>query len=184
MSKTEDRKRVFFIMAFGRDDMDLVWTKAYAPVCSELNLDPVRIDKVDNGAPKLDQILSEIRNAKLIVADLTYCRPNCYYEIGFAHACRAQDEVLMCAREDHIGQNSSDQNKIHFDISGYHIHGWNLEKLDDYRSSFKNVLEQRLKIIHSRKRQDPDEAAYRVDQVTIANLKPKIAEYLKFLESK
>lgn len=48
--------------------------------------------------------------AKFIVADLTGQRPNCYYEVGFAHAL--EKEVIHVIHEDH---------PIRFDIKDYNF---------------------------------------------------------------
>jgi len=56
------------------------------------------------------KILNYINMAEVIVADLTFERPNCYYEIGYAHA--KGKKVVLTAKRD---------TKIHFDVSNFQV---------------------------------------------------------------
>ena len=57
-----------------------------------------------------DKILNYINMAEVIVADLTFERPNCYYEVGYAHA--KGKKVVLTARRG---------TKIHFDVSNFQV---------------------------------------------------------------
>lgn len=56
------------------------------------------------------KILNYINMAEVVVADITYERPNCYYEIGYAHAKGKQ--VILTAKKG---------TKIHFDINNFQV---------------------------------------------------------------
>ena len=65
----------------------------------------------DFGFQKIDlKVLSHIKLAEFIIADLTFERPNCYYEIGYAHALNKK--VILTAKEG---------TKVHFDISTFPV---------------------------------------------------------------
>jgi len=60
-----------------------------------------------------DVILSSINRSRFLVADLTDAKPNCYYEVGYAHALRKP--VIILAKEG---------TTRHFDISTYKWNYW------------------------------------------------------------
>ena len=85
----------------------------------------------------LPEIFQSIDAAEIIVADLTFERPNCYYELGYAHA--KGKTVFITAREG---------TEIHFDVSGYRqIHYNSYTKL---KSDLEKVLRQYLAKKNSR----------------------------------
>lgn len=58
----------------------------------------------------LTKIVENIKKAEIIVADLSYERPNCYFELGYAIALGKK--LILTARTG---------TTIHFDVSGYDI---------------------------------------------------------------
>lgn len=58
----------------------------------------------------LTKIIESIKKAEIIIADLSYERPNCYFELGYAMA--VGKKIIITAK---VGT------KIHFDVSGYEI---------------------------------------------------------------
>jgi guanylate kinase len=79
------------------------------------------------------KILNHIKLAEYIIADLTFERPNCYYEIGFAHAL--EKKVILTAMK---------PTKVHFDISTFPI---------IFYDTFSE-LERRLKDVFKRIKQN------------------------------
>lgn len=164
--------RAFFIMPFGKKDLENVWRDVYDPVSRKLGFEPVRIDEKDDGRFKLDQIINEISTgADIIIGDLTYERPNCYFEIGYARAIRKEDEVLLCARRDHVNHTeyrpkifSSDAPwsltvsfrpkylppKVHFDLSAFDILTWDIGDLNGFKLKFEKRLSERVALIRAR----------------------------------
>lgn len=165
-------RRAFFIMPFGKADLEKVWSNVYQPISKKLGFDPIRIDEKDDGRFKLDQIINEISTAAdIIIGDLTYERPNCYFEVGYARAIRKEDEVLLCSRRDHIDHSdyrpkmfSSEQSwsltislkpkytppKVHFDLLAFDILTWDLGNLDEFKSKFEKRLTERVSLIRAR----------------------------------
>ena len=58
----------------------------------------------------LQDIIQDISNASIIIADVTMDNPNVFYELGFAHALK-KPTILLADIEK--------REKLPFDISGY-----------------------------------------------------------------
>jgi len=102
---------LFIIMAMSKEEpiLDDIHS-TFKRVCEVYNLRAERVDD-DFGFQKIDlKVLSHIKLAEFIIADLTFERPNCYYEIGYAHALNKK--VILTAKEG---------TKIHFDISTFPV---------------------------------------------------------------
>ncbi len=85
------KKQIFVAMPF-RDDLLFVY-KAICEVVEKINREngleletPVRIDDwiVGHSYDIVDELLEQIKNAGLLIADLTYESANVYYEAGYA----------------------------------------------------------------------------------------------------
>lgn len=103
---------VFIIMPINDEDMHL--NDVYYSIknaVERLGLKPVRIDDTFGAFELITvKILNHIALAEYVIADLSYERPNCYYELGYAHALNKK--IILTASYD---------TKIHFDVSGFHV---------------------------------------------------------------
>jgi hypothetical protein len=142
---------VFVIMPINNLEMDEVWSKVFVPVIKkELGLEPRRIDKHNEGRTLINEITSFIDRAKIIIADVTLERPNCYLEIGIALGKDKFKNLIICAREDHHPDSQNFKrggHKVHFDISGYDILFWEKDKQDVFKENLIKKIRQRLKNI-------------------------------------
>jgi hypothetical protein len=98
-------------MSFGgkptlQDHYDL----AIKPTVESFDFDCIRVDEVEYNGRITDRIIGLIRNAHLIVADLTEERPNCYYELGYAHALNKT-----------VIHTINKESNIHFDVKDYNF---------------------------------------------------------------
>jgi len=67
----------------------------FKPAIEQAGISPVRADNEIFGAGKImDQVWRGIRNAKVLLAELTTRNANVYYELGLAHAL-GKPVVLM-----------------------------------------------------------------------------------------
>jgi hypothetical protein len=84
--------QVFIIMQIGATDSperkraDEIYEYIVAPAIKAVGLEPYRADRDFTPGPITRKFLSELLNARLIVADLTGHNPNVYYELGIAHS--------------------------------------------------------------------------------------------------
>lgn len=97
---------VFVAMALGQPRSNAIFS-AIVAACEALGLKAERSDK-QVGSPSLVPTIKKlIHDAEYLVFDLTYERPNVYYELGYAHGVgnRSQDILLV----------ATDGTPIHFD---------------------------------------------------------------------
>jgi nucleoside 2-deoxyribosyltransferase len=86
-----------------------------------------RIECADDSAQLSREIIEQISTSRLVIADLTGERPNCYYEAGFAHALGKP--VIFCIRGG---------DPVHFDLAAYEFIVWETEA--DLRRQIKARL--------------------------------------------
>lgn len=101
---SESKLFVFVLMPFS-DEFDDVYLSGIKPACEAVNVDCQRVDDQKFDEPILERIWNQIRAADIIVADMTGCNPNVFYEVGFAHAVHKRVILL-----------TKDSNDIPFDL--------------------------------------------------------------------
>ncbi len=120
-------KQIFVIMTFGDEILDSAYEGVIKPVGEEFGFYVLRVDEIQDGGNISQQILENISNSELVLAELSGERPNCYYEAGFAHALGK--EIIFSIKEG---------NDIHFDLAGYRFITWNTE------ATLRRKLRERL----------------------------------------
>ena len=85
-----------------------VYEGAIKPAVERFGIQCKRVDEAQFTGSITDETVRLLRNAYLIIAELSEERPNCYYELGFAHAL--SKPVLMAI---------DDSGKIHFNVKDY-----------------------------------------------------------------
>jgi len=116
------RKDAVFIMMWidpSRPELEDVF-EAVKECCASFGLRAQRADEIEHEGVITDRVLSEIRTAEFLIADLTGERPSVYYEVGYAHALGKR--VIMYRRTG---------TTINFDLASYNC------------PEYKNVTELR-----------------------------------------
>lgn len=103
------RPEVFIVSQFG-GYYDILYDEVIKPVCEKLNYAPVRGDEVASCTLILNDIIASIRNAAVIIADITPDNPNVFYEVGYAHAL-VKPTILLCEK--------TIRDRLPFDVSGF-----------------------------------------------------------------
>jgi len=106
--------RGFVAMSFDKSLHD-VWINGFVPAIRAAGYSPVRIDDEDFIGGISDQIISEIRRSRFVVADYTGQRNGVYFEAGFALGLGLF--VIQTCREDEV-------DKLHFDIRHINTLTW------------------------------------------------------------
>lgn len=101
-----EKNRCFVIMPF-KDELDYI----YGVIKQGLNKAGYicnRVDEIGGATPIINKILTEILQSRYIIADLTDCNPNVFYELGIAHSFKEAQNIII------LKQQGS---KVPFDIT-------------------------------------------------------------------
>lgn len=140
----------FVIMQIGNKQTDDLYKDVIVPVLKKAGLDPKRVDKHNDGELIMQKVIGFLTDAKIIIADLTNSRPNCYLEIGFAMGLGKNKNLILIAREDHYHGSpnyNSSENKIHFDLGGYNILFWDPQKTEEFGVELLKSIKRRQYVI-------------------------------------
>jgi len=62
-----------------------VWENVILPACEATGLKPLRADHISRSGEIVEQVCRHLRDADLVIADLTGANPNVMYELGLRH---------------------------------------------------------------------------------------------------
>ena len=104
-----------FVAMWFDGSMNSAWNNGLRPGVLNAGYKPFRIDHKEHANKICDEIISEIRRSRFLVADYTGHRGGVYYEAGFA-AGKGLPVILTC-RKDALKD-------LHFDIRQYNCIDW------------------------------------------------------------
>jgi hypothetical protein len=79
------RPKAFVVMQF-TSPYNEVYSEVIKSVCESENIDVTRIDEEAGPGMIIQDITRAIREAKVVIADISPVNANVFYEVGFAHA--------------------------------------------------------------------------------------------------
>jgi hypothetical protein len=101
----------FLITSFSNESELLVArAEGINPATERFGFPTYRIDEIPSQESVIEATRHHIAAADFVIADLTGSRPNCYYEVGYAHALGRP--VIQIIRE---GENA------HFNLAGHQL---------------------------------------------------------------
>lgn len=80
-----ERPTAFVVMAF-RSPYHEIYSNVISEICHEFDLIPVIANEVNGPGMVVMDIVRDIRQSSLVIADITPDNPNVFYEVGYAHA--------------------------------------------------------------------------------------------------
>lgn len=63
-----------------------MWEEVFEPAAKTFGLSPVRADRISDTGEIPDQIFTYLRDADVVIADLSHANPNVMYELGLRHS--------------------------------------------------------------------------------------------------
>lgn len=96
---TTEKETVFVLMPF-RDEFKDVYELAIKRAIEECGFGCLRADELFNASIIIEDIENSIRDALLVVADLTTRNPNVFYEVGYARALDKEVVLLTQSKDD------------------------------------------------------------------------------------
>ncbi len=127
----------FFICPLDNEEVLHNYEFVIKPTVRQFHFDIQKADEISHTGTITDAILSAINRSRFLVADLTDEKPNCYYEVGYAHALGKP--VIILAKE---------STHRHFDISTYKWNFWKDYK--DLKPKFEIELQSVLETFGSK----------------------------------
>ena len=148
LAKTAERSATgqfaFIIMSFN-PKVDFLYRDALVPAVTDCDLQPYKVDEEEFDGTISEAILDKIRKCRVVVADLTDERPNCYFELGYAIALGKP--AILAARKDHDPRRDlrkPDDPKVHFDLDSHKISYWVREDLNELRKQLAMRIKKHL----------------------------------------
>lgn len=71
-----DRLRCFIAMRFGETETDKVYSRLIKPAVKQLEIVPIRIDRLEHNDNIDQRIIRELEECDLAIADLTFAKRN------------------------------------------------------------------------------------------------------------
>ena len=96
----KEQPRIFVLMPFASEFLD-VYVLGIREVAEKLGFTVDRADDIEHNGNILDVVQQKIRQADIVIADMSTRNANVFYEIGFAHAVN-RPTVLLCRNTDTV----------------------------------------------------------------------------------
>ena len=125
---TPHSAKAFIVMQF-TEEFNSLYDEVIRPVCEQYGFECIRADDIYNNGLIIEDITRSIRQASIIIADVTPNNPNVFYEVGYAHGLN-KTTILLSDRK---------RERLPFDISGFRTLFY------DNTIGGKSAIEQRLK---------------------------------------
>ncbi len=104
----EQKPKAFVIMQFSQDYNQL-YEEVIKPVTEKFGIECERADEYNTTNPIIEDITNSIKEASVIIADITPDNPNVFYEVGYAHGINKPTILL----------SNQSREKLPFDVSSF-----------------------------------------------------------------
>jgi len=124
----EERTQAFVAMSFS-EDLKPIWVGPIFQAIKKAGYKPYRVDSEPHSERIDAKIISEIKNSRFVVADVTEQKRGVYFEAGYAQGLGLP--VIWCVRKD-------DLENVHFDTRQYNHIVW--EDPDDLENQLFDFI--------------------------------------------
>ena len=106
------RGKIIVLMPFAQKFDDL-YQLGIKETVEDLGFECHRVDDLHYTKGILEQVITQIKEADYVIADMTGCNPNVFYEIGFAHALN-KEVVLITQKTEDIPFDLQNMNHLEY----------------------------------------------------------------------
>src|SRR6187399_1948531 len=106
------KKKVFMVMPFSNTVAKDAYNLSIKKICERHYLEIRRADDIFSTNPVYEDIVKEIKDASIVIVDITDNNPNVFYELGMAHTLKRNQTIIITQGE---------FNKTPFDIAHFRI---------------------------------------------------------------
>lgn len=103
------RKPTAFIVMEFTEEFNELYSEVIKPTCESFGYECIRADDQYSGGLIIEDIIRSLRDASVIIADITPNNLNVFYEVGFAHGI-SKPTILLSNKK---------REKLPFDLSGF-----------------------------------------------------------------
>ncbi len=90
--------KCFVIQPFDKDKYDKRYKETFSPAIKNAGLEPYRVDNDPSVSIPIDEIQKNIKESRIVFAEITENNPNVWFELGFAIASN-KEVILVCSDE-------------------------------------------------------------------------------------
>ena len=138
--KNADSNNVFVLMPF-ENQFQAIYYNVIKPVVESLGYSISKADENLSIGNVIEQIQQSIRDARLVVADVSGKNPNVFYEIGYAHGLEQNVLIMTTNRAD-----------VPFDISHIRYFQYSYDpNFDNLKHQFYPIFKKNLEAISNGK---------------------------------
>lgn len=105
---TKVKPKAFVVMQFTEEYNEL-YNEVIKPVCEDYGLECERADDYYTTNMIIEDIVTSITSASVVIAEITPDNPNVFYEVGYSHAIN-KPTILLCDKK---------RTKLPFDLSSF-----------------------------------------------------------------
>lgn|GEM_PF-6630044 len=129
------RRNVCFVLMPFREELTPIYDDHIVPVVRRLGLECLRADRIFSTGVIIDEVLDQVRNARIVISDLTQANPNVFYETGFCHALRK--DVILLTQDATVPSDLQHVRQIRYK---YTLHGM-VNFAEALTNTIKSILE-------------------------------------------
>ncbi len=132
----EKEKPQCFVMHPFSDDFMKISDEIYISAIEEVGLKPFRLDQSKNIKKlKIEDLMDQIRNSRICLADITKDKANVWYEVGFADG-EGIPVLLVCEKPA--------LDNLPFDLNQRNVLPYDLDNLDKLRGNIVSWLKHNI----------------------------------------
>lgn len=124
--------RVFMAMRFGVEMLDKLFEEFYKPKLKDLGYDLFRLDEQPKAGSITNRMRVAIREAKFVIADVSYSNRGAYWEAGFGEGLGKH--VIYSVNESTLDTDH------HFDVQGQQAVIWTEDKMQKAADDLEAII--------------------------------------------